>query len=67
LTARIWNRFNLNWNNESSEKRDRPWMIPFVATLLLVAVLLLVGQATGIAPFIYTPVLSETSRAECQQ
>jgi hypothetical protein len=30
------------------------WMIPFVATLLLVAVLLLVGQATGIAPFIYT-------------
>jgi hypothetical protein len=29
-------------------------MIPFVATLLLVAVLVLVGQATGIAPFIYT-------------
>jgi hypothetical protein len=29
------------------------WMIPFVATLLLVAVLLMVGQATGIAPFIY--------------
>jgi hypothetical protein len=28
------------------------WMIP-VATLLLVAVLLMVGQATGIAPFIY--------------
>lgn len=33
----------------------RMWMlIPFVTTLLLVAVLLLVGQATGIAPFIYT-------------
>jgi hypothetical protein len=30
------------------------WMIPFVATLPVVAVLLLVGQATGIAPFIYT-------------
>jgi Family of unknown function (DUF5989) len=29
-------------------------MMPFVVTLLLVAVLLLVGQATGIAPFIYT-------------
>lgn len=30
------------------------WMIPFVATLLIVAVLLLVGQTTGVAPFIYT-------------
>jgi hypothetical protein len=30
------------------------WMIPFVVTLLLVAVLLLVGSATGVAPFIYT-------------
>ena len=30
------------------------WMIPFVATLLIVGVLVLVGQATGIAPFIYT-------------
>jgi hypothetical protein len=30
------------------------WMIPFVAALLLVAIVLLVGQATGIAPFIYT-------------
>jgi len=30
------------------------WMIPFVVTLLLVGVLVLVGQATGIAPFIYT-------------
>ena len=29
-------------------------MIPFVVTLLLVAVLLLVGQTTGVAPFIYT-------------
>jgi hypothetical protein len=30
------------------------WMIPFVVVLLLVAILLLVGQATGVAPFIYT-------------
>ena len=30
------------------------WMIPFVATLWIVAVLLVVGQTTGVAPFIYT-------------
>lgn len=30
------------------------WILPFVITLLLVAVLLLVGEATGIAPFVYT-------------
>jgi hypothetical protein len=30
------------------------WMIPIVGMLLLVAVLLLVGQVTGVAPFIYT-------------
>jgi hypothetical protein len=30
------------------------WMIPFVVTLLAVAALLLVGQTTGVAPFIYT-------------
>ena len=30
------------------------WLIPFVATLLLIALLILVGEATGIAPFIYT-------------
>ena len=30
------------------------WMIPLVGMLLLVAVLLLVGQVTGVAPFIYT-------------
>ncbi len=30
------------------------WLIPFVLTLLLVGALLLVGQATGVAPFIYT-------------
>ena len=30
------------------------WLIPFVATLLVAGVLVLVGQATGIAPFIYT-------------
>ena len=30
------------------------WLMPFVATLLLVGILLLVGEVTGIAPFIYT-------------
>lgn len=30
------------------------WLIPFVAVLLLTAVLLIVGQVTGVAPFIYT-------------
>jgi hypothetical protein len=30
------------------------WLIPFVATLLLIALLVLAGEATGIAPFIYT-------------
>jgi uncharacterized protein DUF5989 len=30
------------------------WLIPFVAVLLLMGVLLVVGQVTGIAPFIYT-------------
>jgi len=30
------------------------WMIPFVITLLLVGTLVIVGQITGIAPFIYT-------------
>jgi Family of unknown function (DUF5989) len=30
------------------------WLIPFVITLLLVGALLLVGQVTGVAPFIYT-------------
>lgn len=35
-------------------ERKMWWMIPFVATLLLVAALLLVGQATGVAPFVYT-------------
>ena len=30
------------------------WIVPFAVTLLLVAVLLLVGEATGIAPFVYT-------------
>jgi hypothetical protein len=35
-------------------QRKRFWLIPFMATLIAVAVLLLVGEATGIAPFIYT-------------
>lgn len=30
------------------------WLIPFVAVLLLTAMLLIVGQVTGVAPFIYT-------------
>ncbi len=30
------------------------WLIPFVITLLLVGTLVMVGQITGIAPFIYT-------------
>ena len=30
------------------------WLIPFVAVLILTAVLLIVGQVTGVAPFIYT-------------
>jgi hypothetical protein len=30
------------------------WLIPFVVTLLVAGTLVLVGQATGIAPFIYT-------------
>jgi hypothetical protein len=34
--------------------QKRFWLIPFVVTLLAVAILLIVGEATGIAPFIYT-------------
>jgi hypothetical protein len=30
------------------------WLLPFVVTLLLLGVLLLIGQVTGVAPFIYT-------------
>ena len=30
------------------------WLIPFVAVLILTAVLLIIGQVTGVAPFIYT-------------
>ena len=30
------------------------WLMPFVVTLLIVGVLVLVGQVTGVAPFIYT-------------
>jgi len=30
------------------------WLIPFVITLLLAGSLVIVGQVTGIAPFIYT-------------
>ncbi|MEN3340133.1 MAG: hypothetical protein V7647_3809 [Acidobacteriota bacterium] len=30
------------------------WLMPFVAVLILAAVLLIVGEITGVAPFIYT-------------
>jgi hypothetical protein len=30
------------------------WLMPFVITLLFLAVLLIVGEVTGVAPFIYT-------------
>jgi hypothetical protein len=30
------------------------WLIPLVAILILTAVLLIAGQVTGVAPFIYT-------------
>jgi uncharacterized membrane protein YqhA len=30
------------------------WLIPFVALLIVTAVLLIIGQVTGVAPFIYT-------------
>lgn len=35
-------------------RRKRFWLIPFVITLVIVAMLLLVGEVTGVAPFIYT-------------
>ena len=35
-------------------RRKRFWLIPFVVMLLLVGVLILVGEVTGVAPFIYT-------------
>jgi hypothetical protein len=30
------------------------WLIPFVAVMLVFGALLLIGEASGIAPFIYT-------------
>jgi hypothetical protein len=35
-------------------RRKRFFLIPFVVVLLLVGVLILVGEVTGVAPFIYT-------------
>ena len=35
-------------------QQKRFWLIPFVVILLLVGILILVGQVTGVAPFIYT-------------
>jgi len=34
--------------------QKRFWLIPFVIILLLVGILVLVGEVTGVAPFIYT-------------
>jgi hypothetical protein len=34
--------------------RKRWWLIPFVVTLLVFGILMLIGQATGIGPLIYT-------------
>jgi hypothetical protein len=35
-------------------RRKLWWLMPFVITLLLLAVLLVIGEVTGVAPFIYT-------------
>jgi hypothetical protein len=35
-------------------RRKLWWLMPFVITLLLLGVLLIVGEVTGVAPFIYT-------------
>ena len=35
-------------------RRKRFWLIPVVMLLLLVGALILVGEVTGVAPFIYT-------------
>ena len=35
-------------------QQKRFWLIPFVIVLLLVGILVLVGEVTGVAPFIYT-------------
>jgi Family of unknown function (DUF5989) len=35
-------------------QQKRFWLIPFVVILLLVGLLVLVGEVTGVAPFIYT-------------
>ena len=35
-------------------KRKMWWMIPFVAVLLFFGLIITVGSATGVGPFIYT-------------
>lgn len=35
-------------------RRKLWWLMPFVITLMLLAVLLVIGEVTGVAPFIYT-------------
>jgi Family of unknown function (DUF5989) len=35
-------------------RRKLWWLMPFVVTLVLVGVLIVVGEVTGAAPFIYT-------------
>ncbi len=35
-------------------KRKMWWMIPFVSVLLFFGLIIVVGSATGVGPFIYT-------------
>ncbi len=35
-------------------EQRRWWLIPFVIVLLLLGALIVIGEVTGIAPFIYT-------------
>jgi len=37
-----------------ARERRKMWLIPFLATLLLISVLIAVSQYSAIAPFIYT-------------
>jgi hypothetical protein len=37
-----------------ARERRKMWLIPFIATLLLISVLIAVSQYSAIAPFIYT-------------
>jgi hypothetical protein len=37
-----------------ARERRKVWLIPFIATLLLISILIAVSQYSAIAPFIYT-------------